>query len=86
MITENYVSFETAKLLKEKGFYLEEAEKYATEISYCHPLKEQDAAYQRGLYDGCVLGHKAGAEYEASKYTLIGTYNEDEYFIKKNKH
>lgn len=27
--------------------------------------------------------YKAGAEYEASKYTLIGTYNKDEYYIKK---
>lgn len=67
MITEDYVSFETAKLLKEKGFD-EECQKYYGDYKYPCPtlqmamkwLREEKHYYIQVMLDGWACGDHSG--------------------------
>lgn len=45
------------------------AEEKANEIAYVRPLKEQNASYQRGIYDGVINGYESAEKDILSKIT-----------------
>ena len=55
MITEDYVSFETAKLLKEKGFDEPTTEYYSEDGNEIHPRDAWVEAYPDRYYPLCTL-------------------------------